>query len=518
MWAHISGAGRFEKRFLAGLVAVDLHELIEVVTAVVEHLDPDPLVKAVHAVAVGIDEVAGDAVGRDADRREEGAVRRARRHFPHLRHARPHLGGERLGGPQNLRIEGWRRGGNIAGFADADLDLGVADRLDQGLAHRLRRGSRKDPAVDVRPRALGQRIGGVARVEQGGDTVGVQDRVHVGILFEQGPGVGVVGIGQQRLERRLPLRGLRRRDAGEVVAGRIGERDGEAVGLDADKRMRQVVDGVVRQRPGAVAAGIGHLERIVLRELLADLDALKYGFAVRVEHAATALVHGKGGVDEIALVRSEVLGAVEGAIGLLATGQGEFQGVTGPVPLLFEPDQGIDPDRRHRLVVRRAAAVEIAVLLDQGEWIARPVFAFRLDDIEVSQHEHGLRLGIAARIDRDQPAFLGMVGTRERMQVGVGDPGLPQTRRHPLGGEGAASRRQRGVGLHQFLVEGLEPRLIGPDRGRRLGGRAQTPPGPPGAAMSDTGTAKFLSIKPPPSQPTETDNVGFPSTSQVRGL
>src|SRR6185312_16334383 len=47
------------------LRGVDLHELIEEVSPVVERVRADTLVQAVDAVAVGIAENAADAVGRD---------------------------------------------------------------------------------------------------------------------------------------------------------------------------------------------------------------------------------------------------------------------------------------------------------------------------------------------------------------------------------------------------------------------------------------------------------------------
>ena len=58
------------------------------------------------------------------------------------------------------------------------------------------------------------------------------------------------------------------------------------------------------------------------------------------------------------------------------------------VVLLFEPDHVGDEHGRHRFVIAGPAAVEIAVLLEQLEGIARPVFALRLDDVGMGEEQN----------------------------------------------------------------------------------------------------------------------------------
>ena len=61
-----------------------------------------------------------------------------------------------------------------------------------------------------------------------------------------------------------------------------------------------------------------------------------------------------------------------------------------------------------------------------------------------------------------------MLGNGEQMQIGIGEAGGLQVRGHAFGGQRAAARRERGVGLHQFLVERAERGLIRARRGRFL--------------------------------------------------
>jgi hypothetical protein len=108
-----------------------------------------------------------------------------------------------------------------------------------------------------------------------------------------------------------------------------------------------------------------------------------------------------------------------------------------------------------------AARVEGAVLLDQRERIAGPVLALRLDHVDVSQQQNGLEFGVPPRIEGHQAAFLRMIGRREQVQVGVGESGRLQARRHTLCSESAAAVRQRGIGFDELLVQGAKFRLAG---------------------------------------------------------
>ena len=95
--------------------------------------------------------------------------------------------------------------------------------------------------------------------------------------------------------------------------------------------------------------------------------------------------------------------------------------------------------RSHCSITCCKNAEERAVLLDQREWIAGPIFTLRLHDVDVRQEQDGLELWIPARIYGNEAAFLGMIRRGKCMQVRVRNPGRLQARRHPIGRQRAAA-------------------------------------------------------------------------------
>ena len=49
----------------------------------------------------------------------------------------------------------------------------------------------------------------------------------------------------------------------------------------------------------------------------------------------------------------------------------------------------------HRLVIARAACVEPAILFDELEGVARPVFALGFDDVDVCEQQNRLGVPVA---------------------------------------------------------------------------------------------------------------------------
>ena len=82
-----------------------------------------------------------------------------------------------------------------------------------------------------------------------------------------------------------------------------------------------------------MAAGVGGLHAELLDDLFADLDALALQLAVLVGAAAAALVERELGVDQVAPVLGQPVGAVEGRQGLLAAGERQLDGALGLVVL-----------------------------------------------------------------------------------------------------------------------------------------------------------------------------------------
>jgi hypothetical protein len=212
------------------------------------------------------------------------------------------------------------------------------------------------------------------------------------------------------------------RHAGEVRPVAVAELRREFIGRNTGQRGRQAIDRVVLDRPGTVAARIRHFEPVILRRLLARLHLQQDTMPLRVQFTRGALVEGKTGIDQFALVLDQPLRAVQGAARLLAAGERHLQRMTRTIFRFAEADQGVHPDRGLGLVVQRSARIEIAILLDELERVPCPVFALRLHRVEVCQQQDRLRLFVATGIDRHEAALFRMVGCGEQMQVGFGKP------------------------------------------------------------------------------------------------
>ena len=167
------------------------------------------------------------------------------------------------------------------------------------------------------------------------------------------------------------------------------------------------------------------------------------------------------------MVLRQPLRPIEGMRGFLAAGERELDAALGVIAARLEARQHIHPDGIHGLHVGDTASVEIAVLLDEGERIARPVRPLGLDHVQMAEQEHGLGFRRGAVQHRHQAAFPGMLGHREQGDIGIGKARRLQVRRHALGRERAAAHGERGIGLHQLFVEGEESHLVGAQRRQR---------------------------------------------------
>ena len=166
---------------------------------------------------------------------------------------------------------------------------------------------------------------------------------------------------------------------------------------------------------------------------------------------------------ELAMILDEPIDAVE-LSALLIRRQRQDQVAVERHAFALEPNHVGDEMRGHRLVVGGATPVEVAVLLEEGERIDRPVFALGLDDIEVGEQEDGPPLA-AALEPRDQIAFAWV--RPENPHVAVGKAGRLQASRHGLRCLGdIAGGRVRGVDLDQFFVDLTGQRVV--RRGLRL--------------------------------------------------
>ena len=198
---------------------------------------------------------------------------------------------------------------------------------------------------------------------------------------------------------------------------------------EAHEPARQRVDRVVRRRPGAVSAVVGDLELERQVHLLARLDFEHDVAAVERDSAARIGVERELGLaDEMPALGHEP--ADPRAVRLLVGGERHDPVAIGGEPVAPGADQVEDEERRAGLVVRGAAAVPPAVLLDERERVRGPVFAQSGDDVQVGEHEEGRPLSGAGQ-PRDQ----------HLRAVGPGDLGFDPRRLEPGGRDGQESLR-----------------------------------------------------------------------------
>jgi hypothetical protein len=226
------------------------------------------------------------------------------------------------------------------------------------------------------------------------------------------------------------------------------------------QRVGELIDGIVAHRRRAVPAGVGRLDAVMLRGLLADMDAGGEQIAMPVGAPAATLVEREAGGDQLGPVLRQPLGAIERRSALLATGQRQLDRAFGAIAALAEAQHRIDPDRVHRLHVGGAAAVEIAILLDHDIGVARPVGALRRDHVEMAEQQQRLQCFRRAGQDDDQPALLRPLGDREARDVGIAIAGAAQMPLDLVGQRGATAGGRAGVGLDELAIEVAETALI----------------------------------------------------------
>ena len=223
-----------------------------------------------------------------------------------------------------------------------------------------------------------------------------------------------------------------------------------------------------------MTTGIGHFELIVDRQLLGGLNLEGDPMAFGVKFAAGAFVQGELGIQQVTVVLRQPLRTVKLTAAFLTTGEGELERTRRHVVLGAQAHEEVRPDRGLGFVVERAACVEVAVLLDQRERIARPVLALGFDHVDVREQQDRLAVHVTTWVRRDEHAVFRVRGVGQEMQVALGKPRRFEARRHPLGRERAAAGGVGGVGLHQFLVQRPETRFalgrVARHGGRRKGG------------------------------------------------
>ena len=257
----------------------------------------------------------------------------------------------------------------------------------------------------------------MTRRKQGGNAGGVQDAVVVGICGDGRGRLHVLGVLRKRRHGRAGGAALLRRHLAEIADGDVAGFKRELVLADFRQPRRQLVDGVLGDRPAGMAAGIGHFQCVVLREFLCRLHFHDQRLAGIVILAAAAFVDGELRINQVAFMRRQPACAVEGGAGLLAAGQRHLDGA-GVFELLFlQPHHGVHPGSSLGFHVGGAAAIEIAAFLDELERIAGPVGALGLHHVNMAQKQDRLQVRIGARQHRHDAALLGMIRRAEQVNI-----------------------------------------------------------------------------------------------------
>ena len=221
----------------------------------------------------------------------------------------------------------------------------------------------------------------------------------------------------------------------------------------------EVIDRVVRHRSRTVSTGVRDFKAIVLRKLFGSQDAEHDALALGVEIPVDALGDRECGIDLVAGMLGEPAGTVQGAARFLAAGQGELDCSGRPEALLPVANQVVDPDGGLGLHIGHATGVEVAVFFDELERVPRPVLAFGLDHVDMSEHQDRACLRVGAAQDREQAAFPGVTIRSEYAQVRFRIAGRAQSGRHTFSRQRAVTDRERRIGLDQLLEDVPESRL-----------------------------------------------------------
>ncbi len=205
-------------------------------------------------------------------------------------------------------------------------------------------------------------------------------------------------VGREAAHRLAHLAGRvrphrRRRGAGDLVVHRR-----PLVGFQPVQRLGQAIDRIRGRRPAGVAAGVGRRQVEVGIGLLGALDAIGHRLAVLGQAPAAAV----GVQHQFGVLQPLGQDGRGPHVGLLVARQRQDHVAAGLPALLAEVGEGGDHHRDVELVVRRAAAEDIAVLDDRRERVAGPVGRLGLHHVHMARNDDRLLLRVLAGIAGDQ--------------------------------------------------------------------------------------------------------------------
>ncbi len=123
------------------------------------------------------------------------------------------------------------------------------------------------------------------------------------------------------------------------------------------ERSGEVINRVVRNRQGAVAALIANYEAEIENVFFADLKIVRYFLAVR-RLAPSTFVERELSVDQIAMILKQPVDAVVGTTAFLVGGERDDDVAIRLEAFTLVANEVGDPDRCLRFVVASAATIE----------------------------------------------------------------------------------------------------------------------------------------------------------------
>ncbi len=401
----------------------------------------------------------------------------------HLRengHAGVHLADHLAEGAEDVGTERRRGGRDAVGAGGMEVagvvlvldgERGVGEDFDELLAGLLLGVAGEDAAVDVALGELREGVGSLAGGEHRRDAGGAED----GVVARDGREARDGGCVKRGVEHGVhvggELAGLERGHLRKIRAADGVQLDWERILLEPAEAVGELVDGVVARGQRTVAAGVlgGDLEVAV--ELFCRFDGHDDGLGVLGVDAAGVGVdgdHAVDGLDQVGAMGEEPVDAV-GFAALFVGGEGENEVAGGDEALALETDEVGDQDGIVVLHVLGAAAVEVAVALDQLEGICVPLGLGRFDDVEMADDEERREGTAGSAAIMDDKVHLARVGTGED-KVGGRKAGVEEALAHGLSGGGDAANGIGGVNLDE-LLEDVVGELPGGGIERLLGGQ-----------------------------------------------
>src|SRR5215470_14046784 len=210
-----------------------------------------------------------------------------------------------------------------------------------------------------------------------------------------------------------------------------------------------MIDCVVRRRQRAVAARIERLELIIHINLFAGLETRQHSLVAVPFKLSAIKVDRVLGVNPVAMILQKPIHAVRSATFFVGS-EREDKIAIGQVVFLFEANKCGDQQCVTGFHVFRATTVEEAVLLEENEGIARPVFAAGFDNVQVADNQNWFALTGAA-ITQHQ-IFL-VVARTGYLDVPIIKAGVAEPFAHGFGSSANVANRIRCVDFDEFLQD-----------------------------------------------------------------